>query len=164
MAVLHVQADLANSVAKDVFGNEQTLAAFKSSREVTAERLHPASSDSDNPWPNGPWDLTSYRRDTAARLSSTQVATIKRLLIRSSSYGWQFAKPCAPNYGVLFTFHSNPDVQVALCFECDTLGVFTAGQTSHPVNREEDCDAIRSSLLAICRALYPHDSAIQTLR
>jgi hypothetical protein len=46
----------------------------------------------------------------------------------SQPSGWEFAKACLPDYGVLLTFHSNAEIKIALCFECDMLAVFVGNK------------------------------------
>ena len=62
------------------------------------------------------------------------------------------------DYGVLLTTHSNPEIKIALCFECDMLAVFVGDELTKRINTEEDFDSISQWLLEIARAVYPKDS------
>ena len=145
-----------------VFGSQQTLNAFLSASDVTAERLHYRRASRQNPW-----RLDSYDRDASFPVSAEQAHTIQQLFAQESSYGWQFAKMCAPTYGVLLTARSNQStVRVALCFECYILGVYdSADDTAKPVNRENDFVSPASrSLVSLVKQLFPNDPEIQSLK
>jgi hypothetical protein len=145
-----------------VFGSQQTLDAFLSASDVTAQRLHYRRA-----FPQNPWRLDSYDRDALIPVSAKQAQTIQQLFAQESSYGWRFAKMCAPDYGVLLTARSNQaTVRVALCFECYILGVYdSADDTAKPVNRENDFVSPASrTLVSLAKQLFPNDSAIQSLK
>ena len=147
---------LPSDVAKDVFGSRKRLAAFLSSQQVTAERLHPkANSD--------PWLLTSYNQDAPVPVASSQFQALKDLLAAQSSYPWGCVNACFPNYGVLLTFRTDQrPVQIAICFECSMIGVFDGENPKH-VNRQEAMN-IRNQLLAVVKTIFPKDAEIQSLK
>jgi hypothetical protein len=158
------------TVTWTVFGSRQAYNDFMSARVVTAQRLHPASDDPENPWPKNPWHLASYRRDPAIPLSPEQAVRIKSLLSERSSYLWHSvgrvrqAKACAPNYGVVLTFQGHAPVQVALCYECSMFAiVYGSGDDPPRVNQEEDFDQIRRPLVAFAQSIFPNDTALQQL-
>lgn len=148
-------------VVRRVFGGEQTLVTFKAAQTVTAQRLRFRSEH-----PKSSWQLDSYEHEAPVVVAPGQARELHRLLVQGSSYKWDTAKRCAPNYGVLITFHAGQQVvRVALCFECNTIGVYnTSDDTASRVNREEDVDPIRPSLVAIAKFVFPADSAIQALK
>ena len=147
------------SVPIAVFGSQQTLDAFLSASDVTAERLHYRRAS-----PQNPWRLDSYDRDAPIPVTAEQANTIRQVFAQESSYGWQFGKMCAPNYGVLLTARSgHSTVRIALCFECYILGVYdSADDTAKPVNREKDF--VSRSLATLAKQLFPNDSDIQSLK
>jgi len=56
-------------------------------------------------------------------------------------------------------------VRLALCFNCNWLGIFDgADESAGSINSEMDFDPIRSQLVAIAKAIYPSDSEIQGLK
>jgi hypothetical protein len=159
-AVAVQTSEASRDVETQVFGGEETFAALMSATDVTVERLHGIPVDSEHPYPRDAWDLSCYRRRSPARLSSEQVKEIKNLLTQSSAYGWDYSRACIPDYGVLLTFHSKPEIKVALCFECDMLSVYVGNKIKKGVNKVEVFDSISPRLLAIARAVYPKDSEL----
>ena len=148
-------------IARDVFGSEGTLSTFRAANSVTAQRLHYRREERQNPW-----KLENYVQDAPVAVGPEQVRELQRLLLEKSSYGWRFAKNCAPNYGVLLTFRTEQAaVRVALCFECNILGIYdTPDHTAAGINREKDFDPARRSLIALAKAVFPADSVIQALK
>ena len=73
---------------------------------------------------------------------------------------------CAPDYGVLFTFGGDQaTVWIALCFDCNILGVFDSTDDSEKsINREEDFDPAIRSLVPIVKSLFPDDAVVQALK
>ena len=151
-------------VKTQVFGGEQNFTAFMSSKDVTIERLHRIPVDREHPYPRDAWNLLCYRRHSLVHLSPERAREVKTLLSQPSAYGWDYTPACLPNYGVLLTFHSKPEIKVALCFECDMLAVYTDKHISKSVNQVEGFDSISSRLLAIARGVYPKDSELAKLK
>ena len=120
--------------------------------------------DSEHPYPRDAWDLSCYRRKAPVRLSLEQAKELKNLLTQPSAYEWEATSACLPNYGVLLTFHSNPEIKITLCFECDMLAVYVGNKTKHGVNAVEDLDSISPRLLAIARDVYPKDSELAKIK
>jgi hypothetical protein len=149
------------AVQRDVFRRPAVLATFTAATDVTAERLH-YRHDS----PQNPFRLDSYEHEAPVVVPPTDAQQIQRLLLQRSSYVWESAKPCAPNYGLVFTFRrADALVRVALCFECDTLGIYDSPEPSaQEINREGDFDPIRASLAAVAKRVFPSDAEIQRLQ
>jgi len=144
-----------------VFGNRQIFDSFVAAQQVTAQRLH---------WRNRneitPDILSNYKRGPSVPVPMSQAQRLKRILQRSSSYyQGSNAKACIPDYGVLFTFRSGDRaVQVALCFNCDMLGIFDGGDDkARSVNSLPDFDPMRGRLVAIVKKVFPDDAEIQEL-
>jgi hypothetical protein len=148
-------------ITRDVFGSAQALLTFRAAQSVSAQRLHYRR---DNP--QNPWKLENYVQDAPVAVAPEQARELQRLLVQESSYGWGYVKACAPNYGVLLTFRAEQTaVRVALCFECNTLGIYdTPHEIAKDINREEDFDPARRPLVAIAKAVFPTDSVIQALK
>jgi hypothetical protein len=149
------------AVQRDVFRSPAVFATFRAATDVTAERLH-YRHDS----PQNPFRLDSYEHEVPVVVSPSDAQQIQRLLLQHSSYVWESAKPCAPNYGLVFTFRrADALVRVALCFECDTLGIYdSADADAQEINREGDFDPIRTLLAAVAKRVFPNDSDIQRLQ
>jgi hypothetical protein len=155
-------------IAERVFDGRKAFDAFRFASHVTAERLHcktPGICISSS--------LADYRRDSPRSLSAGQVEQVRNLFSRHDSYSpdlWRLKprqfdlKACGVEYGVLFTFHSVPEVRIALCFKCDEFGVFlgTDDHSEH-VNRGTELSFMRSRLVPLIKSIYPHDSQIQNL-
>jgi hypothetical protein len=143
-----------------VFGKKEIFDAFVAAQQVTAQRLH---------WRDrnqiSPDELSNYNRGPSVSVSTSQVRRLRRLLQRASSYQWSFQKNCLPDYGVIITFRDRQRViQVALCFNCNMLGVFDGGDDkARSVNTESDFDPMRSDLVAIVKKIFPDDPEIQDL-
>lgn len=149
---------LSHDVKTGIFGSQRNFDAFMSTNAITMERLKANPASSEIPYPREPDNLLSYRRQSPVRLSSEQVKELKNLLTRSSAYEWDATRACVPNYGVLLTVHSKPDIKIALCFECDMLAVYIGDKTKHGVNSVSSFDNISPQLFAIARGVYPKDS------
>ena len=94
-------------------------------------------------------------------LRREQVAKLRAVLLNPSSYEFEMAKGCMPDYGVRFQFvHQGREVDVLLCFGCDILAVYDRGKKVGG----EDFDTARLSLAAIVKTLFPKDDAIQALK
>lgn len=149
------------NVAVAVFGSQENLNTFLSAKKTTAQRLHYRS----NPRSNA-WKLESYDYDASVAVSSETADTIQKILAREASYAWPITKMCAPDYGVLFTFGGDQaTVWIALCFDCNILGVFDSTDDSEKsINREEDFDPAIRSLVPIVKSLFPDDAVVQALK
>jgi hypothetical protein len=156
-------------IAAGVFGDAAALQAFVSAPEVSVERLHHRAPTADY------YALPGYARGPSTAVPPSQVAQLRKLFTDAKSYTWHHVpdehgllseKACLPDYGVLITFRNAKQVvQIALCFQCDLFAVFVGGgENPRRVNSEEDFDSIRPQLVAIVRALFPHDEAIQALQ
>jgi hypothetical protein len=84
-----------HDVKAEIFGGQRNFDAFRSTHFFTMERLHAIPTDSENPYPREPENLSSYRRQNSVRLSSEQIKELKNLLTRPSSYEWDSTKACA---------------------------------------------------------------------
>jgi hypothetical protein len=149
------------AVQRDVFRSRAALATFTAASDVTAERLH-YRRDS----PQNPFRLNSYDHDAPVAVAPAEAQQIQDLLLRRSSYVWDSAKMCAPDYGVVLTFRrADAVVRVALCFECDMLGIYDSPEAAaQEINLEGDFDPIRTLLAAVAKRVFPNDSDIQRLQ
>ena len=148
---------------QSIFGGSKFLNAFVTSQDVTAYRLHhrddaPGNSDL----------LNHYDWSNRVSVAVAQVADLKHLLQQPSSYDWntRYAKACILNYGVILQFQNDSSgVGVALCFDCNMLGVYdTTGTNMTRLNTEWDFDPIREQLVAAVKSIFPGDPEIQKLR
>jgi hypothetical protein len=162
--VMQVARGVSHDVKTQLFGGEQNFAAFMSANDVIMERLHAIPVDSQIPYARDPWDLSCYRRKSPVRLSSDQVRAVKSLINQPSAYEWGSTKACIPNYGILLKSRSNPEIKIALCFECDMLAVYAGNKMKHGVNTVDSFDKISDRLLAIAKAVYPKDSDLAHVR
>ena len=142
------------AVQRDVFRSPAVLATLTAASDVTAERLH-YRHDS----PQNPFRLDSYEHEAPVVVPPTDAQQIQRLLLQRSSYVWESAKACAPNYGLVFTLRrADALVRVALCFECDTLGIYDSPEAAaQEINREGDFDP-KSAARSSCQASLPERS------
>jgi hypothetical protein len=149
------------AVQRDVFRSRVVLATFTSASEVTAERLHYRQES-----PQDSSRLESYEHGAPVVVPPTDAKEIQRLLLQRSSYVWGSVKACIPNYGLVFTFRRDDAVvRVALCFDCNTLGIYDSpAPGAQEINREEDFDPIRAPLAAVARRVFPNDPEIQRLQ
>ena len=136
-----------------VFGNSQAIDTVKNASTVIAFRLASPSYYEES--------LSDY--ETAAgpiEIADATATQLRTLLLDPSSYDWETAKGCEPDYGVRIQFqHDTDEVDVLLCFACDILAVYHNGT----IVGGEDFDEIRSQLVAIVKDLFPDDEAIQSL-
>lgn len=152
-------------VVQKVFKNRQVYNVFISSPQVNAQLLHqkPPTEFGANSYPSR---LSGYTLDPPVLLTSAQLQSFRSILQNPSAYTWSRAqKDCIPDYGVLFTFHSgHQTVRIALCFECDMLGVFNGDNVNaDSINTEEDFDPVNGRLLALAKSIFPNDKGIQSL-
>lgn len=154
---------LSDRVIPEIFGSKDVFDAFVSGSNVTAQRLH---------WrpeklTNSPGGLSGYEHEKPLPVAPALAQKVQLLLQRASSYDWApYAKGCIVDYGVLLTFHSGKrTVRVALCFNCNWLGIFDGeDEKSNAVNREDDFDPIRRQLVSVVKAIFPDDAEIQDLK
>lgn len=144
-------------ITTDIFGTAEVRSVFATAETVTVQRLH---------WrrdpPQNPHKLENYDRGPSAPVPAGTVQQLRTLFQRTDSFAWNISKSCAPDYGVLFTFHSSQrEVQLALCFQCGILGTYDTG---NEVNAEEDFDPIADKLIQLIKPLFPNDSDIQSLK
>ncbi len=90
-----------------------------------------------------------------------EVSKLRAVLLDESTYGWEYAKGCIPDYGVRIQFqHDSDEVDVLLCFECNILLVYHNGKAVGG----EDFDDGRPQLVEIAKAVFPDDEVIQSLK
>ncbi len=110
--------------------------------------------------------LEGYTCDAEVRVSPADIEKIKKILQSPSSYRWNVASSCIPDYGVLLNFHSDQrSVQVALCFNCDLMAVFSGEET--PIKRVSTGTIFtprRAQLVPMMKTLFPNDRNIQELK
>ncbi len=113
-----------------------------------------------------PSNLENYQQDAAVAVAPDLAHRLQQILLQENSYGWRYSKLCMPEYGVLLTFQSDQGtVRIALCFDCNILGIYDgADNGSKRVNREEDFDPMRHSLVGMMKSIFPEDSVIQGLK
>jgi hypothetical protein len=145
-------------VRHKIFGNQKRLDDFLASQQVTAQRLHYRSGTLN------PWVLESYDKGIIVPVAPAQYHVVQQLLPESTSYPWDRAKACLPDYGVLLTFSNQQSaVQIAICFACQQIGVFD-NNSAAPLNTIRDFDPIYTQLVAVAKAIFPNDSEIQALK
>jgi hypothetical protein len=143
-------------ITTDVFGAEEVRSVFATAQTVTVQRLHWRDQQ------QNPRKLENYDRGAPVPVPDDTVRELRALFQQPDSFAWKISKSCAPDYGVLFTFHSpQREVQLALCFQCGIFGIYDAGSE---VNAEEDFDAIAKKLIQLTKPLFPNDTDIQGLK
>lgn len=111
--------------------------------------------------PIGGYREEDYDFDPFVSVAAPQTAELANLLVNPTSYDFERAKGCAPDFGVRIRFTAAEGfVDVDLCFQCNILLVRKDGQ---PV-WGEDFDPIRPQLAAICKQTFPADPEIQGLK
>ena len=108
-------------------------------------------------------DLRSYDQGPTILVAPDTLRQIQRLFERRVSHveNEVVAKPCLPEYQLLLTLPSSPrDVQLALCFDCEIVGIYEADSQ---ISRD-DFDTIASELASLIKPLFPGDPEIQRLR
>ena len=149
-------AHLPPDITAEIFGSADVRSAFTTAQSVTVQRLHWREPH------DQPHELESYDHGPELPVSAATVQQLQALFQQPGSFEWNSVKSCAPDYGVLFTFHSpQHDVQLALCFQCLIFGIYDAGSE---VNAEEDFDPIASKLANLIKPLFPGDKDIQDLK
>ena len=144
-------------ITTDIFGTAEVRSVFTTADTVSVQRLH---------WrhdpPQNPHKLENYDHGPSLPVPAATVQQLRALFQRTDSFAWNISKSCAPDYGVLFTFHSSQrEVQLALCFQCGIFGTYDAGSE---VNAEEDFDPIADKLIQLIKPLFPNDPDIQRLK
>ena len=144
-------------ITTDIFGTAEVRSVFTTADTVSVRRLH---------WrrdpPQNPHKLENYNHGPSAPVPAATVQQLRALFQRTDSFAWNISKSCAPDYGVLVTFHSpQREIQLALCFQCGTFGTYDAGSE---VNAEEDFDPIADKLVQLIKPLFPNDPEIQSLK
>ena len=132
-------------------------AAFAASRPATLQRLRLRDSAL------GSEDLRSYDQGLAVPVAPATLRQIQSLFERRVPHNENeiVFKPCLPEYQLLLTLPSSPhDVQLALCFGCEIVGIYEAGSQ---INRD-DFDTITPELASLVKPLFPEDPTIQGLR
>ena len=89
-------------------------------------------------------------------LKGKQLEVLQSLLVDPENYGWDYAKACETNPGVLLLFSKGAkQLEIRLCFECLMIG-FKPGHW-------EDFDPIEEEMIAWVKTVYPDDEVIQSL-
>ena len=89
-------------------------------------------------------------------LTGEQLEVLQTLLLDESSYGWDYAKDCAPLPGVLIVFSKGSEqLEVRLCYECLMIG-FLPGEW-------EDFDPVENELISWAKTVFPGDEVIAGL-
>ncbi len=100
-------------------------------------------------------------------LDAAQTALVRDLLFAEDSYLFELAKGCIPTPGVLLrAWRGERFADLYLCFECQMWAVTVDTPADRfPLGREwEDFDPVQRQLVALAKALFPADAAIQALR
>lgn len=143
---------------EDVFGNAETISIVRDADTVQAYRVPSQYGDT------GPVDIDLLDDESMLTgpvpVPDNRSTELKELLLDQSTYGWDYAKSCEPNYGVRVQFKSNGDhVDVLFCFQCEILAVYRDGK----VVGGEDFDNAHHQLVSIVKQLFPNDELIQSL-
>lgn len=100
-------------------------------------------------------------------LDAAQAALVRDLLFTEDSYLFELAKGCIPTPGVLLrAWRGGRHADLYLCFECQMWAVTVDTPADRfPLGREwEDFDPVQRPLVALVKALFPSDAALQALR
>ncbi|MBM4014867.1 MAG: hypothetical protein FJ293_07875 [Planctomycetes bacterium] len=100
-------------------------------------------------------------------LDAAQTAQVRDLLFAEDSYEFDLAKACDPVPGVLLrAWQGGRYADLYLCFECLmwAVSVDTPIDRFPPIREWEDFDPVQRPLVALVKALFPADAAIQALR
>lgn len=136
-----------------LFGNRANLEVVRDAAIVRAYRVGPDDEPRDGRHPRPRKDLAG-----PVVLNDAERAELCRLLTTGSSYGWNLAKGCIPNYGMKFEFQRDDRVVTALiCLQCSMLEFQVDGRPG----RIEDFDNICDELLRISREAFPDDEALK---
>lgn len=85
---------------------------------------------------------------------------LAEILKSPNTYGWDFAKGCKFDPGVVIRFASQSSaVDVVFCFHCEELQIYRDGKRVGG----EDFDAASNRLAAIMKRVFPDDEEIQKL-
>jgi hypothetical protein len=142
----------------EMFGGKYSLQTVQHPTRVEACCLGPLpqgiswqeASLGDYPVTSGPFEVVKTIAEPASEA-----------LLSPDTYGWDFAKDCAPVYGVRLSFlRGSERIDVLFCFECDVLLVGRNGR----VTGGEDFDFGRSVFVRAVKAIFPDNEVIQRLR
>ena len=136
-----------------VFGGAAPIETVQNATSVNAFRLKPSSKSHAG--------LSEYEMTSGPVVVPVDaVSILQSILLDTSTYEWDSAKACMPNFGVRIQFKSgSEEVNVLFCFECDILAVYYNGV---PMGAE-DFDDAREAILSVIRKLFPDDADIQKL-
>ena len=140
----------------ELFGGEEGLKTVTHPTKVEAYRLKPDphQQPGDYAVSGGPEPVP---KDLATEVS--------RALVNSSSYWWEMAKPCEPQYGIRLSFYRGQDqVDVFLCYECLELLVARNGKMTSGLGQAQSFDFMNGRLVLAAKTLFPDDPEIQKLR
>jgi hypothetical protein len=147
------QLSLKPDQVASLFGTQGTLDVVKEPDLVTAFRLSPNRFNErmikDYQVSAGPLPLP---RPMAAEFAAT--------LTDATSYRWNEAKACEPDYGVRLQFERGEQtVDVLLCLECLILAVHVDGQ---PIG-QGNFDNAAPRIIGLVKQIFPDDPKIQAL-
>jgi hypothetical protein len=146
----------AEDIPAKVFGGADTFRIFNTAETVTVSRLAPPAKQGEDEF-----DPTKYRVTATVPVPPATVQRLRAIFRNPSIYQLDSAKACIPHFGVRFTFQTREGiVALDLCFEC---AIFAVTRDGKPAGGE-DFDSAAPRLLAISRALFPKDKALQELR
>jgi hypothetical protein len=151
-----------DALIHDVFGDKPRLDAFLAATNASAQRLHFRDGDTNA----NPTNLSGYDRSAPVPVPMPLLGNLKDVLQRPSSYEWGYSKACIADFGVLITCYSSQRiVSVALCFNCNWLGIFEGqNDNAEPINTKPDFDPCRPQLVSFSKSLFPSDPEIQALK
>ena len=134
----------------ELYGGPEGFAVVQKAERVEACRLnHDFQSGQAPSVTEGP---IAVPEPIASQLVST--------LSSRDAYGWDYAKPCIPVWGVRLAFYRDTDrIEILLCFQCDILSVSLNGVPT----TDEDFDPIRPQLVRAVQAIFLKDQEIQAL-
>ncbi len=156
-AALIVRQRSHDNVTK-LFGGSEGLQALVAPEKVEAFRVRAMPND-ENP--------DSQATVGGATITTGPVAVdagtardLAGILKDPHTYGWDFAKGCKFDPGVVLRFTAGTStVDVILCFHCEELQSYLNGKKVGG----EDFDAATARIAAIVKRLFPNDEEIQKL-
>lgn len=147
-------------VTREVFGGAANEQRIMTAPRVTASRLYKKS----DARATKHYDLQGLKDRSAGPaiiLTGDQARRLKKKLRSSKSYYFfQGVKPCAPEYGVLFTFEGKGEpAYLPVCFECGAFELYEGRQYVSTA----DFDGMHRDLVDLAKELFPSDPEIQKL-
>lgn len=152
-------------VSQEVFGRPEIERQVLGAKNVKATRLRWKGAGLEPSLRGNRFNtvqITSYDIESEVMLTPQQVGRLRRLLRTPSSYQFAGAKPCIPEFGVMFTFDGDVgSIRLLLCFNCSVFGLYD-GESF--VNREADFDGMFNSLLDLSNELFPGDAELKSTK